>query len=230
MLGRRLFEAEVGRRTGEAGVATGLAWTPTGGDVLFVEATAFPGEGELQITGQLGDVMKESAAAALSYVKGHLETLGDGVPQDFFRTNDIHLHVPAGAIPKDGPSAGITMATALASLASGRPVRSDTAMTGEVTLTGLVLPIGGLKEKSLAAQRAEITRVIAPRRNEPDLEDFPANLLKEMKFVFVDTVEEVLEAALEPRGGLASRRRKEPPKPRGRVAAVASSVRRPEAG
>jgi ATP-dependent Lon protease len=159
-----------------------------------------------------------------------VDSLGEGIPEDFFRVNDVHLHVPAGAIPKDGPSAGITMATALASLVSGRPVRSDTAMTGEVTLTGLVLPIGGLKEKSLAAQRAEIKRVIAPRRNEDDLEDFPPNLLKEMEFIFVETVDEVLEAALDPPRRLGARRRKEPAKGRGRVAAIASGVRGPEAG
>ncbi|MGI9082270.1 MAG: S16 family serine protease, partial [Thermoleophilaceae bacterium] len=224
LLGRRRFQPEVGRRTGEPGVATGLAWTPAGGGVLFVEATAFPGEGKLQITGQLGDVMKESAAAALSYIKRNVASLGDRVPAGFFGANDVHLHVPAGAIPKDGPSAGITMATALASLASGRPVRSDTAMTGEITLTGLVLPIGGLKEKSLAAQRAEITRVIAPRRNEDDLEDFPPNLLKAMEFVFVDTVDEVFSAALEPERGRAAGRGKNGAKGRGRVAAVASGV------
>ena len=132
-------------------MATGLAWTPVGGDVLFVEATAYPGDGKLQITGQLGDVMKESAAAALSYVKDDSTA---SVPDDCFREHDVHVHVPAGAIPKDGPSAGITMATALASRATGRPVRADTAMTGEITLTGQVLPIGGLKEKALAAQRA----------------------------------------------------------------------------
>ncbi|HEX5909233.1 MAG TPA: S16 family serine protease, partial [Thermoleophilaceae bacterium] len=177
---------------------TGLAWTPVGGDVLFVEATSYPGEGKLQVTGQLGDVMKESAAAALSYIRHDVRALGDDVPDDWFRENDVHVHVPAGAIPKDGPSAGITMATALASLVTGRPVRADTAMTGEITLTGLVLPIGGLKEKALAAQRAEVKRVIAPRRNEADLDEFPPNLLKHMKFVFVDTVDEVLEAALDP--------------------------------
>ncbi|HEV2724400.1 MAG TPA: endopeptidase La, partial [Thermoleophilaceae bacterium] len=224
LLGKRIFQPEVGRRTGEPGVATGLAWTPAGGDVLFVEATAFPGEGKLQITGQVGDVMKESAAAALSYIKRNVSELGEEVAEDFFRVNDVHLHVPAGAIPKDGPSAGITMATALASLVSRRPVRSDTAMTGEITLTGLVLPIGGLKEKSLAAQRAEIKRVIAPRRNEDDLEDFPPNLLKEMEFVFVDSVDEVFATALEPPGGLSSRRRKGAAKGRGRVAAIASGV------
>ncbi len=179
-------------------MATGLAWTPVGGDVLFVEATAFPGEGKLQITGQLGDVMKESAAAALSYVKANAWRWGDAVPDDWFRTNDIHVHVPAGAIPKDGPSAGITMATALVSLVTGRPVRSDTAMTGEVTLTGQVLPIGGLKEKALAAQRAGITRVIAPKLNEPDLDEFPDHLIEDIEFVFVDSVDRVLDAALEP--------------------------------
>ena len=197
LLGPRRFQAEVKRRTNEPGVATGLAWTPVGGDVLFVEATAFPGEGKLQITGQLGEVMRESAAAALSYVKGNAANLGAGVSAAWFREHDLHLHVPAGAIPKDGPSAGIAMATALASLVTGRPARSDTAMTGELTLTGQVLPIGGLKEKSLAAQRAEIRRVIAPRRNEPDLEDLPGHLRDEMEFVLVDTVDEVLAEALE---------------------------------
>jgi ATP-dependent Lon protease len=169
-----------------------------GGDVLFVEATAFPGEGKLQVTGQLGDVMKESASAALSYVKRSAESLDGDLPADWFRTHDLHLHVPAGAIPKDGPSAGITMATALASLVTGRPVRSDTAMTGEVTLTGQVLPIGGLKEKALAAQRAEINRLVIPRRNEADIDDVPEHLRKEMEFVLVDSVDEVLEAALAP--------------------------------
>ncbi|MGH2804512.1 MAG: endopeptidase La, partial [Thermoleophilaceae bacterium] len=174
LLGKRRIQPDAQRRTGEPGVATGLAWTPVGGDVLFVEATAFPGEGKLQVTGQLGDVMKESAAAALSWVK----SLDGEPPQDWFREHDVHVHVPAGAIPKDGPSAGITMATALASRATGRPVRSDTAMTGEITLTGQVLPIGGLKEKALAAQRAGIKRLIVPRRNEPDIDDIPAHLRK----------------------------------------------------
>jgi ATP-dependent Lon protease len=195
LLGKPRFQPDVQRRTGEPGVATGLAWTPVGGDVLFVEATAFPGEGKLQITGQLGDVMKESAAAALSYVKSR-----DGeIPGDYYRQHDVHVHVPAGAIPKDGPSAGITMATALASRATGRPVRADTAMTGEVTLTGQVLPIGGLKEKALAAQRAGINRLIIPRRNEADIDDIPEHLRKRMKFVLVDDAGEVLDAALEKR-------------------------------
>ena len=172
LLGKRRFQAEVKSRVNEPGVATGLAWTPFGGDVLFVEATAYPGDGRLQITGQLGDVMKESAAAALSYVR----TLDSGIPENFFREHDVHIHVPAGAIPKDGPSAGITMATALASCATGRLVRPDTAMTGEITLTGQVLPIGGLKEKALAAQRVGINRIIIPRRNEADIDDIPEHL------------------------------------------------------
>ena len=191
LLGRPRFQADVKRRTAEPGVATGLAWTPVGGDVLFVEATAMPGKGKLTITGQLGDVMKESAQAALSYVRGHADT-----PEDWFATHDLHVHVPAGAIPKDGPSAGITMATALMSLVSGRPVRDDLAMTGELTLSGQVLPIGGLKEKALAAQRAGIRRVLAPRRNEGDLEDLPEPLRAKMDFVWVGEVGEVFEAAL----------------------------------
>jgi ATP-dependent Lon protease len=191
LLGRPRFQADVRRRTAEPGVATGLAWTPVGGDVLFVEASAMPGKGKLTITGQLGDVMKESAQAALSYVRGHADT-----PEDWFATHDLHVHVPAGAIPKDGPSAGITMATALMSLVSGRPVRDDLAMTGELTLSGQVLPIGGLKEKALAAQRAGIRRVLAPRRNEGDLEDLPEPLRAKMDFVWVGEVGEVFEAAL----------------------------------
>jgi ATP-dependent Lon protease len=195
LLGKRRFQPDVQRRTGEPGVATGLAWTPVGGDVLFVEATAYPGDGKLQITGQVGDVMKESAAAALSYVK----SVDGEIPDDFFREHDVHVHVPAGAIPKDGPSAGITMATALASRATGRPARADTAMTGEITLTGQVLPIGGLKEKALAAQRAGINRLIVPRRNEADIDDIPEHLRRRMKFVLVDDAGEVLDAALEKR-------------------------------
>jgi ATP-dependent Lon protease len=192
LLGRPIFVPEARRRTRQAGVATGLAWTPVGGDVLFVEASAMPGKGKLTVTGQLGDVMKESAQAALSWVRGHAE-----LEDDWFGTHDVHLHVPAGAVPKDGPSAGITMATALMSLVTGRPVRDDTAMTGEITLTGQVLPIGGLKEKALAAQRAGITRVIAPRRNEHDVEDIPEHLRADLEFVWVSEIEDVLAAALE---------------------------------
>jgi ATP-dependent Lon protease len=202
LLGRPRFLGEVRRRTSDPGVATGLAWTPVGGDVLFVEATAFPGKGKLAITGQLGDVMRESAEAALSYVRGH----ADDLPEDWFASHDLHVHVPAGAIPKDGPSAGITIATALRSLVTGRPVRDDVAMTGEITLTGQVLPIGGLKEKALAAQRYGVKLVIAPALNERDCEDFPEHLRKDVEFRFVDDVEQVFELALEP-ARPASRRR-----------------------
>ncbi len=191
LLGRPRFQPDVRRRTAEPGVATGLAWTPVGGDVLFVEASAMPGKGKLTITGQLGDVMRESAEAALSYVRGHAD-----MPENWFATHDVHVHVPAGAIPKDGPSAGITMATALMSLVSGRPVHDDLAMTGELTLTGQVLPIGGLKEKALAAQRAGIKRVVAPRRNELDLEDLPEALRDGMEFVWVGDIGEVFATAL----------------------------------
>jgi ATP-dependent Lon protease len=192
LLGRPRFLNETRRRTRDPGVATGLAWTPVGGDVLFVEATAMPGKGKLTITGQLGDVMKESAQAAMSYVRGH----ADGLPEDWFAHHDIHIHVPAGAIPKDGPSAGITMATALMSLVTGHPVRDDVAMTGELTLTGQVLPIGGLKEKALAAQRAGVKRVLAPSRNEPDAEDFPDALRENLEFVWVSEIGDVFDAAL----------------------------------
>jgi ATP-dependent Lon protease len=193
LLGKPRFRAEVRRRTRQPGVATGLAWTPVGGDVLFVEATAMPGSGRLTLTGQLGDVMRESAQAALSYVRGHA-----GMPEGWFASHDIHIHVPAGAIPKDGPSAGVTIVTALLSLLTGRPVRDDVAMTGEVTLTGQVLPIGGLKEKALAAQRAGIRTVIAPAENEPDVDEIPEHLRRRMQFRFVRDVGEVLEEALEP--------------------------------
>jgi ATP-dependent Lon protease len=198
LLGKRRFFSEARRRTEEPGVATGLAWTPVGGEVLFVEATYFPGSGKLNITGQLGEVMRESAQAALSFVRARARELRPDLPEDFFQKRDFHVHVPAGAIPKDGPSAGVAMATALASLISGRPVRSDTAMTGELTLTGQVLPIGGLKEKALAAQDAGIRRVIAPKRNEQDIDEIPEHLRKEMEFNFVERIEEVLKEALVP--------------------------------
>ena len=194
LLGRPRMFAEVKRRTSDPGVATGLAWTPVGGDILFIEATAMPGTGHLTVTGQLGDVMKESAMAAMSYVRTHSRDLG--LDDDYFQKNDIHIHVPAGAIPKDGPSAGVTMATAICSLVTGTPVSAEVAMTGEVTLTGQVLPIGGLKEKTLAAQRAGITTVILPSRNEGDLEDVPEELLEGMTFVPVDRVEQVWETAM----------------------------------
>jgi ATP-dependent Lon protease len=196
LLGKRKFYAEARRRTARPGVATGLAWTPVGGQVLFVEATAMPGSGHLTITGQLGDVMRESAQAARSYVRANAPELFPDLPDDWFATHDIHIHVPAGAIPKDGPSAGVTMVTALASLLSGRAVRADVAMTGEVTLTGQVLPIGGLKEKALAAQRSGIHTVVAPELNEPDIDEIPEHLRKSLQFVFVSTIDEVLETAL----------------------------------
>jgi ATP-dependent Lon protease len=199
LLGRPRFQVDTKRRTSEPGVATGLAWTPVGGDVLFVEAAAIPdGKARLIVTGQLGDVMRESAQAALSYVRAHAHDLAPELPPDFWATHDIHLHVPAGAIPKDGPSAGTTMATALMSLVTGRCVRHDVAMTGEITLTGQVLPIGGLKEKALAAQRIGVRTVIAPKRNEPDLEDSPDHLKRDLQFVWVEAVEEVFQTALEP--------------------------------
>jgi ATP-dependent Lon protease len=198
LLGRRRVFAEQRRRTKVPGVATGLAWTPTGGDVLFIEATSMPGSGKLTITGQLGDVMKESAQAALSYVRGHWPELAPKLEEDWFAKHDIHIHVPAGAVPKDGPSAGVAMTVALASLISGRPVRNDVAMTGEVTLTGQVLPIGGLKEKSLAAQRAGIKRVLVPERNEGDVAEIPEHERSALEFVYVDEVTKAIEAALAP--------------------------------
>jgi ATP-dependent Lon protease len=192
-LGRARFRPEIRKRTSDPGVATGLAVTPVGGDILFIEATAVPGEGRLIVTGQLGDVMRESAQAALSWVRGHARDLG--LEGDWFDGRDVHIHVPAGAVPKDGPSAGIAMATALASLAMGTPVSEEVAMTGEITLTGQVLPIGGVRDKVLAAQRAGISTVILPRENEADLDDLPRDVRKQMTFVLADHVDEVMEAA-----------------------------------
>ncbi|HEY2716188.1 MAG TPA: endopeptidase La, partial [Solirubrobacterales bacterium] len=196
LLGRRRVFAETRRRTKSPGVSTGLAWTPTGGDVLFIEATAMPGSGGLTITGQLGEVMKESAQAALSWVRGHWVEIAPQLDETWFAEHDIHVHVPAGAVPKDGPSAGVAMTVALSSLISSRPVRNDVAMTGEVTLTGQVLPIGGLKEKSLAAQRAGIKKVIVPDRNAGDVEEIPEQELGNLEFVFVDEVSKALDVAL----------------------------------
>jgi ATP-dependent Lon protease len=192
-LGRPRFAGEVLKRTSDPGVATGLAVTPVGGDVLFIEATAMPGEGKLTVTGQLGEVMRESAQAALSWIRSHARDLG--LKEDWFEGKDVHIHVPAGAVPKDGPSAGIAMATALASLALGRPVSEEVAMTGEITLTGQVLPIGGVREKVLAAQRAGLTTVVLPKENEPDLDDLPKDVRKSMTFVPADAIDDVLEAA-----------------------------------
>jgi ATP-dependent Lon protease len=195
LVGPAQFTDERAERTEDAGVATGLAWTPVGGQILFVEATRMHGSGKLTLTGQLGDVMKESAQAALSYVRANSEQWG--IAKDFLDKSDIHLHVPAGAMPKDGPSAGVTMFSALVSLLTGIRVRHDVAMTGEITLRGRVLPIGGLKEKILAAHRAGIKRVIVPERNRFDLEEVPADVQKELELVFVGKMNEVLEAALE---------------------------------
>ena len=194
-LGPRRFSGEVRKRTADPGVATGLAYTAVGGDVLFIEATAYPGKGKLQITGQLGEVMQESAQAALSWVRAHSEELG--LPEDWFTTHDVHVHVPAGAVPKDGPSAGVTMATAIVSLVKGTPVADDVAMTGEITLTGQVLPIGGVREKTLAAQRAGVKRVILPRENEADLDELPAETREALEFVLADSIRDVLAAALD---------------------------------
>ncbi len=197
-LGRQRFFEEVAERIDRPGIATGLVWTPVGGEIIFIEAAAMPGkENSLTLTGQLGDVMKESATAALSYVRSNADALG--LPPNVFENQNIHIHVPAGAIPKDGPSAGVTMATVLVSLASGRKVRSDVAMTGEITLRGKVMPIGGIKEKVLAAYRSGIRTVILPKKNEPDLlEDLPKDLREQMTFVYATDVRDVLEAALEP--------------------------------
>jgi ATP-dependent Lon protease len=196
-LRRPRFANEVVERIDRPGIATGLAWTPAGGDVLFVEATMMPGRDErLVLTGMLGDVMRESAQAALSYVRSNAEKLG--IDPNVFVEKVVHVHVPAGATPKDGPSAGVTIVTAIASLASGRLVRNDVAMTGEITLRGKVLPVGGIREKVLAAYRAGVKTVILPQRNEPDLEDVPDEVRRNLQFVFASAAEEVLAAALMP--------------------------------
>jgi ATP-dependent Lon protease len=194
-LGPRRFSGETRRRTADAGVATGLAVTAVGGDILFVEASAMPGKGQLTITGQLGEVMRESAQAALSWVRSHAASLG--VADGWFAEHDIHVHVPAGAVPKDGPSAGITIATALVSLVTGKPVDEHVAMTGEITLTGQVLPIGGVKEKALAAQRAGITTLVLPKENEPDLEELPKDVRSALDVVLADSIGQVIAAALD---------------------------------
>ncbi len=196
ILGAQKFEAEVAMRSGIPGVATGLAWTPVGGDILFVEAARTPGDGRLILTGQLGDVMKESAQAALSLVKARAGLLG--IAPELLEKSDVHIHVPAGATPKDGPSAGITMFVALASLLTGKPVRSDVAMTGEISLRGLVLPIGGVKEKVLAAQRAGIKTVMLPARNQRDLEDIPADVRAQLEFVWMEQIDDAIRSALVP--------------------------------
>jgi ATP-dependent Lon protease len=194
-LGPPRFYPEEARKDLPAGVATGMAWTEMGGEVLFIEATMLPGGGGLTLTGQLGDVMKESAQAARSYLWSHSKDFG--IDPNVFKENGIHLHVPAGAIPKDGPSAGVTMASAMASLYTGRKVRSDTAMTGEITLSGLVFPVGGIKEKVLAAHRAGIRRIVLPERNEADTEDIPEDVRNELEIIPAKRIDDVLNATLE---------------------------------
>ena len=194
-LGPVRVTSEAAARTSKPGVVMGLAWTPTGGDLLFIEATSMKGKGGLTLTGQLGDVMKESATAALSFIRANAEELG--IAKDFFEGMDIHIHVPSGAIPKDGPSAGVTMLTALVSLLTNRTVKKDLAMTGEITLRGLVLPVGGIKEKVLAAHRAGVKTIILPKWNKKDLEEVPAKVRKEIAFHFVDEMLEVLRIALD---------------------------------
>ena len=193
-LGPAKHISEVAERTAEPGVATGLAWTPVGGDILFIEATKMNGKGQLVLTGQLGDVMKESAQAALSFIRARARWLG--LEENFLEKTDIHVHIPAGAIPKDGPSAGVTMFVAMASLLTGKPIRSDVAMTGEITLRGLVLPVGGIKEKFLAAHRAGIKRVIMPERNRKDVIDIPEQPRKEIEILFVKRMDELLPLVL----------------------------------
>jgi ATP-dependent Lon protease len=202
ILGARRFENEVAMRTSVPGVATGLAWTPVGGDILFVEATRIPGSGRLILTGQLGAVMQESAQAALSIVKNRATALG--IDASRFEKSDIHIHVPAGAIPKDGPSAGVAMFMALVSLLTERTIRSDTAMTGEISLRGLVLPVGGIKEKVVAAAQAGIKRVMLPARNRRDYDDIPEQARKQLEFVWLERLEEAVAAGLEPAGDVGA--------------------------
>jgi ATP-dependent Lon protease len=199
ILGAERYLNETAERTSVPGVATGLAWTAAGGDLLFIEATRMGGKGSLILTGQLGDVMKESAQAAMSWIRSRAPDLGiaKDLEEHFLDKSDIHLHFPAGAIPKDGPSAGVTITTAIVSLLTGKNVRADTAMSGEITLRGHVLPVGGIKEKVLAAHRGGARRVILPARNEKDLRDIPKNVREEMEFIFAKTVDTVLENALE---------------------------------
>jgi ATP-dependent Lon protease len=200
LLGRRLYFADAKRRTRRPGVATGLAYTPVGGQELFIEATQMRGTGKLTITGQLGDVMRESAQAALSYVRGHAEQLAPGLGENWFAEHDLHVHAPAGAIPKDGPSAGVAITMALTSLIAEEAIANDVAMTGEITLTGQVLPVGGLKEKSLAAQRAGIKRVIAPSLNEAEILEIPEHEREELEFFYVDDIDAAIDVAFD--GGL----------------------------
>jgi ATP-dependent Lon protease len=196
LLGPVRFEPEIAERAGQPGVAVGLAWTPAGGDILFVESTRMPGKGELKLTGSLGDVMRESAEAARSWLRGRAGEFG--LDTEIFEKSDLHVHVPAGAVPKDGPSAGIAMVTSLASLLTGRPARPTVAMTGEITLRGKVLPVGGIKEKILAAKRAGIEQVVVPERNRRDVEEVSAELLEGLALEYVGVIDEVLQQTLLP--------------------------------
>jgi ATP-dependent Lon protease len=200
-LGPAKFHYELAEAADEVGVAAGLAWTPAGGDIIFVEATVVPGKGNLTLTGKLGDIMQESARAAVTYVRSLLtrpamEKYTAGIPKDFYEHSDVHIHVPAGAIPKDGPSAGITMAVALVSALSTHPVSKEIGMTGEITLRGKVLPVGGIRDKVLAAHRAGLKKVILPRENEKDLEEIPQQVKEELQFILVDDIDEALKSAL----------------------------------
>ena len=212
VLGPRKYESELAMRMATPGVATGLAFTPTGGEIIFIETTSYPGKGRLTLTGQIGDVMKESVDAAFSLIKTRWERLN--LDYNLLLKTDIHVHVPAGAVPKDGPSAGVAMFTALASLLTGDPVRPEVAMTGEITLRGLVLPIGGVKEKVLAAKRAGIKTIVLPHRNRKDLVDVPKEAQKGMEFIFIKDVQEALDAALAKTNGRAKAKPKRKPKPK----------------
>ena len=196
LLGPPRFADDIRPERDEVGVATGAAWTATGGEMMIIEVNLMPGKGNLILTGQLGEVMRESAQAALTYTRSQVDVLG--IPAERFEHQDIHIHMPEGAVPKDGPSAGATLATALISAFTERPIRHDVAMTGEITLRGRVLPVGGVREKALAARRAGIGTFILPRKNERDLLDIPKHLRQDVKFILVDRIEEVLEAALRP--------------------------------
>jgi ATP-dependent Lon protease len=217
-LGSHMFRREVIEEGDEVGVVTGMAWTPVGGDVLFVEASMVPGHGNLVLTGQLGDVMQESARAAMTYVRSRAAAMG--LPDDFYEKRDFHVHVPAGSVPKDGPSAGVTMATALMSAATSRKVNKEVAMTGEVTLRGRVLPIGGVKEKVLAAHRAGIKTVILPKENEQDIPDIPEDVRRDLSFVLAERMDEVADVAMVTE---TDRKRPAPRSRRGRAVAAAGT-------
>jgi ATP-dependent Lon protease len=193
-LGPAKYHTTMAEKKDEVGVATGLAWTQAGGEILLIEATKMPGKGQLILTGQLGKVMQESAQAAYSYARSRAKVFG--IKDKFYKDSDIHIHVPAGAIPKDGPSAGVAMATAIISVLTGRPIKKDVGMTGEVTLRGRAMEIGGVKEKVLAAHRADVKTIVLPKDNEKDLEEIPANVRKDLKFIFAKDVDEVLKAAM----------------------------------